>query len=90
MRGAVTRDEAIVQIATLTPLSTVDVAGFLACTDEERSALIVAYRDAGVMPTASAWDVVLGALKECAELATLVLSITGAISGVYGLAKGTP
>lgn len=85
-----TRDEAIVKIATLTPLSTVDVAGFLACTDDERAALIAAYRDANVMATASAWDVVLGVLKETAELATLVLPITGAISGIYGLAKGSP
>lgn len=82
---ALTRDQAIAEIVSLTPLSTADMEGFLACTDDERATLIDAYRIAGIMPTASAWDHVLSILTTCAELANLVIPITGAISGVFGL-----
>lgn len=85
-----TRDEAIAAIATLTPLTASDLEGFLACSDDERRVLIETYRDAGVMPSRSAWDVVLDVLKSCAETAALVIPITGAIGGVFGLVKGNP
>lgn len=84
-RKALTRDEAIAAISAATPLSPQDLDGFLACTDEERAALIQAYKDAGTMPSASAWDVVLDILKVCADLAALIIPITGAITGVYSL-----
>lgn len=82
-----TLEEAITQIATSTSLSEADVAGFLACSDEERVALITAYKGAGRMPTASAWDVVLDILKGCAEVAGLVIPIAGAVTGIYGVGR---
>ena len=82
-----TLEEAIVAISTSTSLSEADVAGVLACSDDERAALIAAYKGAGRMPSASCWDVALEILKGCAETAAMVIPIAGAISGVYGLGK---
>ena len=81
-----TREEAVAAIVSAVPaLTPSDIDGFLACTDDERQLIIQSYRDAGVMPKASAWDVVLDILKTCAEVAALVIPITAAIQGVYGV-----
>lgn len=82
---ALTRDEAISAILAATPLSAADLDGFLACTDGERATLIQAYVTAGIMPSRSMWDVVLDILRATAELAGLVIPITGALAGVAGL-----
>lgn len=84
--SALTLEDAIAKIATLTPLTEDDAAGFLACSDDERTALIEAYKNAGKMPKASSWDVVLAVLGECASLANLVIPITGAVQGVFQVA----
>ncbi len=81
-----TRDEAEAQLLLVLPDATPsDVASFLAGTDDDRALVIHGMKDSGKMPSASAWDRVLVILGACAALASLVIPITGAIQGVYGL-----
>ena len=82
-----TREDALAAIVDATPLTPADVEGFLACTDDERTELVAAYRDAGKMPSASAWDVVIAILKECLELAGLVSPLVGVITNVFAAVK---
>jgi hypothetical protein len=85
----VTREDAIAAIAGETPLTAADLEGFLACSDIERSELVAAYLDAGKMASASAWDVVIAILKECAELANVVVPLEGAVQGIFGIVAAT-
>ena len=87
LRRAVTRDEAIAKICTETKLTPDDLAAFLSCTEAERAALIDAYATAGIMPSKSAWDVVLAILAECAALANLVVPLEGAIQGAFAIVQ---
>jgi hypothetical protein len=82
----VTREDAVAAIVDVTPLTRADLEGFLACTDEERAELVAAYRDAGKMPSASAWDVVIDVLKTCVELAGIVSPLVGVIQNVFAIA----
>jgi hypothetical protein len=83
-----TADEAIAAIVSAVPsLSEEDVRGLLACTDEERVLIIQSYRDASKMPKASSWSVILTILGECVALANMVIPISGAIQGAYGVAR---
>lgn len=88
-----TRADAVAEICSRTKLTNADLEGFLACSPAEQAELVEAYRIAGVMPSASAWDVVLEVLGKCAELASLVAPIVGVVQGVFSIvatAKGTP
>lgn len=82
-----TKEELVTTAMTLTPLSAADIHAFLACTDEERRALVESYRVSGVMPSESSWAQFVLVLKLCAETASLVIPIVGCIAGVYGLAN---
>jgi len=82
-----TKSEAVVAIVTALPaLSEEDVRGFLACTDDERALIVQSYKDAGKVPGPDGWRVFLSILGACAELANLVIPITGAVQGVFGIA----
>jgi hypothetical protein len=78
---------AIAELAGVTHLTTQDWADFLSCSDSEREMLVQVYKDAGWMPEPSAWVVALDIIKGCAEIASLVLPITGAVQAVYGIAN---
>lgn len=81
-----TVNEAKAAILAIVPtLPPADLEGFLSCSDEERAALIQAYKDAGVVASASTWDAILAVLKECAALVGLVSPIGSAVSIVFGL-----
>lgn len=81
-----TKSEAIVAIVTALPtLSEEDVRGFLACTDDERSLIVQSYKDAGKVPGPDGWQIFIAIIKTCAELANLVIPITGAVQGVFGI-----
>jgi hypothetical protein len=82
-----TRDEAIVAIVTVLPaLSKDDVEGFLACSDSERALIVQSYKDSGKIPSPSGWTVFVSIVQECAAIANLVIPITGAVQGVFGIA----
>lgn len=81
-----TLDEAVTAIAAATSLTPDDVRDLLGCAPEELAALVEGYKNAGKMPDASTWDVVLQVLGTCVAVAGVVIPLTGAISGVYGLA----
>jgi len=89
----VTRDEATAAITAACPwLAPTDLDAFLApeTSDEERAAIVSAYRGAGVPAEGpSSWDTVLGVLKVCADVAGMVLPLIGVVQAVYGLAKGS-
>ena len=44
------------------------------------------YKDAGKVPGPDGWQVFIAIIKTCAELANLVIPITGAVQGVFGIA----
>lgn len=80
-----TRDDAIAQISASTKLTPSDVEDLLACSEPELRELVAAYRDADKMPGPDAWTVVLDILKVCGEVAGVVIPLTGAIQGVFGI-----
>lgn len=80
------REEAVAKIVATTPLSQADIDGLLDCNPEELALIIQSIKDRGVMPSASAWDVVKDILGACVDVADVLLPITGAIAGVYGIA----
>ena len=80
------RAEATAQIAMLVPAWSPEVVeSFLRCTDEDRAAILCCLRDSQVSPPANVWTKVLEVVKDCAEIASLVIPIEGAISGVFGI-----
>ena len=86
--GSLTYSEAIVQITLAMPfMSTDDVKGFFAATDDERALMIQTYKDAGQVPAASGWDVFLKICAACVDIANVVIPLTGAIQGIYGVVQ---
>lgn len=85
-----TREDAVAQIVAKTPppgLSEADVNGILDCSPDELALLVQSHKDSGAMPSASAWDVFLEIAGGCVAVANVVIPITGALAGVYGIAK---
>ena len=82
-----TREEAVAKIVALTPMSEPDINGLLDCSPEELALIVQSIKDRGVMPDRSAWDVVVTVLGACVSVANVVIPLTGAISGIYGVAK---
>jgi hypothetical protein len=81
-----TKDDAIVTIVTALPMLTQDdVRGFLACSGDEQKLIIQSYKDSGKMPGADGWQIFIAIIKECVDLANLVIPITGAVQGVFGI-----
>jgi hypothetical protein len=80
-----TVEEDMAAVLQVCPLSHDDLAGFLACSDDERQALIEAYRDAGVMATPDAWDRLLAVLKTTESFASLAGPIGGAVALAFSL-----
>jgi hypothetical protein len=87
VRAPMSREDAMAAILEVVPLSGEDLAGFLACSDDERAALIVAYKDAAVPITKSMWDEVLAILGACAAFANLVMPIANVVTSVYAATK---
>jgi len=85
--GDLSVDEAVALISTETRLSVQDARDLLACSDDERALLIQTYKNAGTMPTASSWDKVFAILGVCAEVAGIVVPMTGAVQAIYSLGK---
>jgi hypothetical protein len=83
-----TREEAMISLATITKLSAKELEGFFACTDEERQLMVQAYKDAGTIPTPDTWDQVIAVIKTCAELAGYVLPILNVVQVVFAIAEG--
>jgi len=84
------KDEAIVAIVVALPmLSQADVRGFLACSDDEKLLIVKSYKDYGKIPGPDGWIIFLTIIKECVELANLVIPITGAVQGVFGIIAAT-
>ena len=80
--------EALVAITEEMPwMSADDAKGFFACSDDERAMLVQTYKDAGKVPAASGWDVFLKICAACVDIANVVIPLTGAISGVYGVVQ---
>jgi hypothetical protein len=77
------REDAIVQISTLTTLAPEDVEGFLACNDEEKKLLVKTYSDAGQVTSADTWAEVLKVLQACSQLAVAVLPVLNAVSTIF-------
>jgi hypothetical protein len=82
----VTRDEAMAAILAIVPLSRPELEGFLACSDEERADLVLAYKSAGTIASPSVWSEVLAILGACDALFGLVSPLGGAVQLAYGLA----
>ena len=77
------REDAIVQISTLTTLSPQDVEGFLACSHEERTLLVKTYKDCGQVVSADTWAEVLKVLQACTQLATAVIPVLNAVQAIF-------
>lgn len=83
-----TRAEALPALAALVPGWTpARVEGFLLEAPDEQAMTIQTLKDAGAMPAASGWEVFMGIVKGCVEIAEVVIPLTGAIAGVYGVGK---
>lgn len=82
-------EDVIVQFAAQTGFSTQDVRDLLSpdLTDNDRKNLLQFYKDARAPVPESTWKTVLAILGDCEQVASLVIPIAGAISGVYGLTK---
>ncbi len=79
--------EAVVAITTEMPfLSDADVRGFFAASNEDRALMIQTYKDAGQVPSADGWTVFLKICAACVDIANVVIPVTGAIQGIYGVA----
>ncbi len=78
--------EALVAITEEMPwMSTADAKGFFACSNEERAMLIQTYKDAGKVPSADGWTVFLKICAACIDIANVIIPVTQAIQGVYGV-----
>lgn len=78
--------EAVVKITTEMPfLSESDVRGFFAATDEERALIIQSYKDSAKIPSADGWTIFLKICSACVEIANVVIPVTQAIQGIYGV-----
>jgi hypothetical protein len=85
---SLTFNEAVVAITTEYPFfSDADVRGFFACTNDERALLVQTYKDAGKIPGPSGWEIFLKIMAACVDIANMVIPLTGAIQGVYGVVK---
>lgn len=83
-----TFNEAVVAITTEMPfLSDADVRGFFAATDDERALMVQTYKDAGKVPSASGWETFLKICSICVDIASVVIPLTGAIQGIYGVTQ---
>ena len=92
MPGPLTLDEAVAQVAAVTPLTEQDVRDLLDLAADPGAAdelelLVQSYRDSGKMESRSSWDAVFDALKLAGSVAGAVGAIVGVVSGVYGLTK---
>jgi hypothetical protein len=83
---SMTKTDAIVAIVVALPaLSEDDVRGFLECTDDERALIVQSYKDAGKIPGPDGWQTFISIIRVCADLANLVIPITSAVQGVFGI-----
>jgi len=82
-----TREEAVAKVVALTSMSEADINGLLDCSPDELALIVQSIKDRGLMPSRSAWDEVMTILGACVAVANLVIPLTGAISGVYGLTQ---
>ncbi len=81
-------NDAVVAITTEYPfMSDADVRGFFACTDDERALIVQTYKDAGKIPGPSGWEVFLKIMGACVDIANMVIPLTGAIQGIYGVTQ---
>ena len=88
MTGPLTFAEAVVQITLEMPfMSQDDVKGFFAATDDERALIVQTYKDAGQVPSASGWTIFLKICAACVDVANVVIPLTGAIQGIYGVVQ---
>lgn len=87
---AMSKAEAVAQLTIKYPeLDPQDINDLLSpeLTDDDRTLIFTFYKNSGVAPVKSFWDEFLVVLNGVESVANLVIPITGAISGLYGVAK---
>ena len=80
--------EGAARIAVAYPqLSQQDITDIMSpdLSDADRAFIIKSYKDIGTAPSPSFWDDFMMVINVVEEIANLVIPITAAISGIYGL-----
>ena len=80
-----TFDEARAQLISLTGLQSQDVDDYLACSPEDRDALVQGYRDALAIHNQSAWETFVTDLGVASGIAKDLLPIAGLAAALVAL-----
>ena len=82
-----TREEAVAKIVAAGTFSGPDMDGLLDCSPPELALIVQTIHDRALSPPKSAWDYVVEVFGDCVAVADVVIPLTGAIAGLYGLGK---
>jgi hypothetical protein len=85
---SLSKTEAEARLAVAYPqLSAQDISDIMSpdLSNDDRAFIIKSYKDIGTAPTPSFWDDFVKIMGVVESVANLVIPITGAISGIYGV-----